>query len=158
MAAAPSATAQVTAIRDVIWRDRVVVTGEVQAMRVRPWRQTAYTEVTLDDGTGRLLVWFSGRRHIPGINVGTRMTVEGTVGELRGHLAILNPRTRSRLPTEHPERDRLAASGLPRHRLARRARVPFPPHGRQRASTCRLNPASTLTAPLRSTRTWTSRR
>lgn len=91
VAAAPSATAQVTAIRDVIWRDRVVVTGEVQAMRVRPWRQTAYTEVTLDDGTGRLLVWFSGRRHIPGINVGTRMTVEGTVGELRGHLAILNP-------------------------------------------------------------------
>jgi hypothetical protein len=80
-----------TAIRDVVWRDRVKVTGKVHAMRVRPWRQSAYLECTVEDDSGRLLVVFSGRRRIPGIALGTRMTVEGVVGEHRGHLAILNP-------------------------------------------------------------------
>lgn len=80
-----------TAVRDVVWRDRVTVSGEVQAMRIRPWRQSAYLEVTLDDGTGRLLLVFSGRRRIPGIHVGTHMSAEGAVGEHRGHLAIMNP-------------------------------------------------------------------
>ncbi|GIK99492.1 MAG: DNA-binding protein [Alphaproteobacteria bacterium] len=80
-----------TAIRDVVWRDRVKVIGKVHAMRVRPWKQSAYLECTIEDDTGRLLVVFSGRRRIPGIALGTHMTVEGVVGEHRGHLAVLNP-------------------------------------------------------------------
>ncbi|MCC7077948.1 MAG: amino acid permease [Acidimicrobiia bacterium] len=91
---APAATegTGVTPVKDVVWRDRVKVTGKVHAMRVRPWKQSAYLECTIEDDTGRLLVVFSGRRRIPGIALGTRMTVEGVVAEHRGHLAILNPR------------------------------------------------------------------
>lgn len=70
----------------------------MQSMRVRPWRQTPYLEVTLEDPTGRLLLLFSGRRNIPGIDPGTRMSAEGMVGEHRGHLALLNPSY-----TLHPE-------------------------------------------------------
>ncbi|MFN8106081.1 MAG: amino acid permease [Acidimicrobiia bacterium] len=80
-----------TPIRDVTWRSRVRVEGRVQSMRVRPLRQTPYLELTVEDDTGRLLVVFSGRRNISGVDVGTRMTVEGTVGVHRDHLAILNP-------------------------------------------------------------------
>jgi len=90
----------VTAVRDIVWRDRVRIRGRVQAQRVRPWRQTAYLECTLEDDTGRVLVVFSGRRRIPGIKLGTRMEVEGTVGEHRGHLAIMNP-TYTLLGAEH---------------------------------------------------------
>lgn len=36
-------------------------------------------------------VVFYGRPKIAGIDVGTRLRVEGTAGEHRGHLAILNP-------------------------------------------------------------------
>ncbi|MFN8106080.1 MAG: amino acid permease [Acidimicrobiia bacterium] len=89
--AATEAAGGLTRVADIVWRDRVRVAGEVQAMRVRPWRQSAYLELTLEDGTGRLLVVFFGRRRIPGIHVGTCMTVEGTVGEHRGHLAVVNP-------------------------------------------------------------------
>lgn len=88
-----------TAIKDVVWRDRVKVIGRVHAMRVRPWKQSAYLECTIEDDTGRLLIVFSGRRRIPGIALGTRMTVEGVVGEHRGHLAVLNPNY-TLIPTE----------------------------------------------------------
>ena len=60
-------------------------------MRVQPHGGVASLEVTLVDDTGGIALVFLGRRNIPGLRVGARITAEGTVSEARGHLAILNP-------------------------------------------------------------------
>jgi RecG-like helicase len=80
------------AIGGVRWRDRVKVAGKVRAMRVQPWAEVASLELTVGDSTGGLTVVFLGRRHIPGIKLGSRIVVHGMVGATRGQLAMLNPR------------------------------------------------------------------
>jgi hypothetical protein len=52
---------------------------------------SASLELVLDDGTAAISVVFLGRRHLGGVDVGTRMHVEGTAAMHRGRLAILNP-------------------------------------------------------------------
>jgi len=79
-------------IGEVEWRSWVKVAGRVKALRVQPWSEKIQSlELTLVDGTGGLTVVFLGRRQIGGIRLGTRLVVEGTVSETRGHLALLNP-------------------------------------------------------------------
>jgi hypothetical protein len=78
-------------IADVQWRHRVRVTGTVSALRVQPVSGTCNLECTLVDHTGGISVLFLGRRTIPGIDIGTEMTVEGMVVDHHGRLAILNP-------------------------------------------------------------------
>ena len=78
-------------IADVQWRHRVRVTGTVSALRVQPVSGTCNLECTLVDHTGGISVLFLGRRTIPGIDIGTGMTVEGMVVDHHGRLAILNP-------------------------------------------------------------------
>ena len=60
-------------------------------MRVQPWNGAPSLEVTLADETGAITVVFTGRRAIPGIRVGTVMSVEGTAGVHHGMRAVLNP-------------------------------------------------------------------
>jgi hypothetical protein len=43
------------------------------------------------DATGSISVVFLGRRRLAGVQVGTKMIVEGTVGIHKARLAILNP-------------------------------------------------------------------
>jgi len=78
-------------IADVRWRQSVRVTGRVRSVRIRPWADVAALECTLVDDTGGLTVVFLGRRKVPGIHPGTRMTVEGVVGDHHEKLAMLNP-------------------------------------------------------------------
>ena len=80
-----------TAIRDVEWRQRVKIAGRIRSMRVETAKGMANLECEVTDGTGNLLVVFIGRRKIPGLDTGTRIIVEGTVGSWRRRLAILNP-------------------------------------------------------------------
>ncbi len=79
------------AIADVRWRQRVKVTGRVNAVRVQPVAGVGSLECTLADETGGITVVFLGRHAIAGIEIGTRMTVEGIAGEHHGRLAIVNP-------------------------------------------------------------------
>jgi hypothetical protein len=60
-------------------------------VRVQPHGGVSSLECTLTDETGGLTLVFLGRRAIAGVKVGTRLVVEGTVGEDRGRLAMLNP-------------------------------------------------------------------
>jgi hypothetical protein len=60
-------------------------------MRVQPWAGIATLECTLVDNTGGLLVVFLGRKAVAGIAPGTKLVVEGMVGDHGGRLAILNP-------------------------------------------------------------------
>lgn len=83
--------ADCTPIAAIEYRQRARVAGRVHAMRVQPYGGVASLECTLADETGGIALVFLGRRSIAGMKVGTRLTAEGTVGEDRGRLAILNP-------------------------------------------------------------------
>ncbi len=79
-------------IGDCRWREQVRVIGRVRALRVQPWEGGVATlECTLVDETGGITVIFMGRQHIGGVSLGARLSVEGTVIESRGHLALMNP-------------------------------------------------------------------
>ncbi len=84
-------TTVVTAMRDVRWRDQVVIAGEVRTVRVFSQHDAPALELVLSDGTGAMSVVFLGRRSVAGIGIGTRLEATGTVGELRGRLVMLNP-------------------------------------------------------------------
>ncbi|MFZ4518556.1 MAG: amino acid permease [Microthrixaceae bacterium] len=92
-----------TGLAAVGHRDHVSVTGKVHSVRVQPLRGTPTFEMTLvDDSGGALEVVFLGRRGIAGISPGVTVTVDGTVGEHRGRLAMLNPAYRIELATPTP--------------------------------------------------------
>ena len=75
----------VTPIRDVTARSHVLVFGTLLGMTYPP-----------EEGTQRVLVatlelrW-PGRTSIPGLSVGQRLEVEGTVGRTGDRLVIINP-------------------------------------------------------------------
>ncbi len=81
-----------TPISEATWRSRVRVAGRVRQVRVPTRIDNPNLECTLVDGTGAILLVFQGRRQIAGIQQGTRLAAQGTVGAWRGRLAILNPR------------------------------------------------------------------
>ncbi|GAC1597371.1 MAG: APC family permease [Acidimicrobiales bacterium] len=91
-----------TPIADVPHRQRARVAGRVRSMRVQPWSGIATLECTLVDSTGGLLVVFLGRKAVAGIAPGTKMVVEGMVGDHGGRLAILNPEYRIIAGSEDP--------------------------------------------------------
>ena len=72
-------------------RCRIRVAGEVARLRVVPRAGSPSLEITVDDGTGRALVVFTGRRRIPGIDPGRSLLVEGTARAERGRLILMNP-------------------------------------------------------------------
>ncbi|HEY7107367.1 MAG TPA: amino acid permease [Acidimicrobiia bacterium] len=80
-----------TRIAGVHHRQRTRVAGRVSSVRVQPQAGVNTLECTLTDETGGLVLVFLGRKSIAGITVGTRLVATGTVGDHRGHLAMLNP-------------------------------------------------------------------
>ena len=48
-------------------------------------------EVVLADASGELSLVFHGRRHVGGIELGTRLRAEGRVAAHRGRPALFNP-------------------------------------------------------------------
>ena len=69
----------------------MTVAGRVRSVRVAPLHDTPTLELVLIDATGAISIVFLGRRAVAGIEVGTRMSAEGMVGEHKARLAILNP-------------------------------------------------------------------
>jgi RecG-like helicase len=76
------------------WRTRARVAGRVRSVRVQPWAGVPTLECTLVDDTAGISVVFLGRREVPGVHPGTRMVVEGMVGDHNGRIAMLNPEYR----------------------------------------------------------------
>jgi hypothetical protein len=66
------------------------VAGEIRSVRSyqRPYQRT---EVLLEEGTGAILLRFTGRISVPGLVPGLRMIATGTPGPERGALVMLNP-------------------------------------------------------------------
>ena len=80
------------------YRDHVRVAGRVRSIRVAPLNEAPTLELEIDDGTAAISAVFLGRRTLAGVEVGSKLVVEGTVGLHRQRLALLNPVYELRLP------------------------------------------------------------
>lgn len=78
-------------IRDAQSRSKVKVAGVVRRITVRPLEGHESLEALLYDGTGEVKLVWMGRRSIRGLNLGTRLVVEGVVGEQRNERRMVNP-------------------------------------------------------------------
>lgn len=68
------------------------VAGVVESIKLTPRDNTCLLQVEIYDGTDRIVgVWY-GRRKIPGVDLGRKLILEGTVADLEGAgLQIINP-------------------------------------------------------------------
>ena len=84
----------VTPIGDAKPRREITVAGEISSLRIVPRAGTPSLEATLNDGTGSLVIVWTGRRHIPGVAPGKRLVMSGrgTTGGAGSRLTVLNPR------------------------------------------------------------------
>ena len=78
-------------ISDAPMRSRVRLAGIVKRITVHPEQGFEALEARLFDGTGEMSVVWMGRRSIPGLTLGTRLVVEGVVGEQRLGRRMVNP-------------------------------------------------------------------
>ncbi len=84
----------VTAIVDTKPRKEFTVAGEIKSLRIVPRAGTPSLEATINDGTGSIVVVWTGRRNIPGVAPGKRLVVSGrgTPHGAANRLTVLNPR------------------------------------------------------------------
>ena len=84
----------VTPIAALLPRQDGTVIGEISSVRIVPRAGSPSLEATITDGSGSLLVVWTGRRHIAGVAPGRRLVVGGRgapTGPL-DRLLIFNPR------------------------------------------------------------------
>jgi hypothetical protein len=73
-------------------RTRRKVAGVVESIKLIPSKFSNTLEVTIFDGTDRIIGVWLGRKSIPGIDLGSHLMLEGTVGNYgSGPLQIINP-------------------------------------------------------------------
>ena len=70
-------------------RSRTRVAGVVRRLTIKPGEEILEAVVT--DGTGELTATWTGRSHIPGLRLGSRVTLEGVVAEERRRRRMVNP-------------------------------------------------------------------
>ena len=73
-------------------RTRVKVAGVIKRITVLPVGGHESLEALISDGTAEAVVVFMGRRGIGGFSLGTKVVVEGVLGEQRGERRMINPR------------------------------------------------------------------
>ena len=82
-------------IADAKPREIITVVGEITSLRIVPRPDgVPWLEATVSDGTGNLMVMWTGRRRIAGVGAGKRLMVSGR-GAAKGkggRLLITNPR------------------------------------------------------------------
>jgi hypothetical protein len=84
----------VTPIERVRPRDEVAVVGQITSLRIVPHEGSPWLEATISDGTGSLVVMWTGRRRIAGVAPGKRLVVTGRGSPYgrQGRVRFLNPR------------------------------------------------------------------
>jgi hypothetical protein len=73
-------------------RHSVKIAGVIRRITVLPVGGHESLEALVTDGTGEAVVVFMGRRGMSGFALGTRVVVEGVLGQQRGELRMINPR------------------------------------------------------------------
>jgi RecG-like helicase len=83
----------VVAIADLPPRAEGTLVGEITSMRIVPRAGSPSLEVTIKDGTGSVLVVWTGRRKIAGVTPGKRLVVSGRGAATgpKGRLLMFNP-------------------------------------------------------------------
>jgi RecG-like helicase len=79
-------------IAEAPMRHRVRIAGVIRRLTVFPMQDNESLEAVVSDGTGEVVVRFMGRRSIGGLGLGTRVVIEGVLGERRDGLQMMNPR------------------------------------------------------------------
>lgn len=79
-------------IGDTRARQRVKIAGVIRRLTVFPMQDNESLEVVISDGTGEVSIQFMGRRAIRGLTLGTRVVIEGVLGQQYGRTVMLNPR------------------------------------------------------------------
>ncbi len=80
-----------TLIEEIDRGKPIQVTGVVKSATVRPNTQVPTYEVEVFDGSGSLTVIWQGRKHVTGVEPGTRIEVEGRITFLSGKPCLHNP-------------------------------------------------------------------
>jgi hypothetical protein len=73
-------------------RTKVKIAAVIRRITVLPVGGHESLEALVTDGTGEAVVVFMGRRGMSGFSLGTRVVVEGVLGDQRGELRMINPR------------------------------------------------------------------
>lgn len=82
-------------IAEAVPREIVTVVGEITSLRIVPRPDgVPWLEATVSDGTGNLMVMWTGRKRIAGVAAGKRLMVSGRGAPKGkgGRLLITNPR------------------------------------------------------------------
>src|ERR687896_324438 len=74
---------QTRRIGDCPSREPVRITGVVKRLTVRPQDGSASLEALVTDGTGEMAAVWHGRSHIEGLQLGSRLILEGVVAQSR---------------------------------------------------------------------------
>ena len=80
-------------INEVVARQPATVVGEISSVRIVNKAGAPWLEVTVSDGTGKLVAMWTGRRKIAGIKPGQRLVLTGRASPTGpgGRLLIYNP-------------------------------------------------------------------
>ncbi len=80
-----------TPIGSLPWRTTCKIAGRVKSVRVQSLDSVPSLTARVEDASGGLVLVFAGRRSVPGMEPGRLIAAEGVVGEVGGHLAMMNP-------------------------------------------------------------------
>jgi amino acid transporter len=78
-------------IGELAVRRRARIIGRVSTLRISSYGRVPSLTARVEDATGGLLLVFPGRRQVPGLSSGMTVVAEGTVVEVEGRLAMINP-------------------------------------------------------------------
>ena len=87
-----SINAGVSTIAEARMRSRASLQGRIEVLTLNPRGTNRWLEAELRDGTGAVTLIWMGRRRIPGLRAGRRISVEGMITEADGRRVIYNPR------------------------------------------------------------------
>jgi len=70
----------------------VSITGTVRSVLLRPANELPAFEAEVFDGSGSVTLIWIGRRRIPGIKAGRKISAFGRIGQEAGRRQLFNPR------------------------------------------------------------------
>ena len=80
-----------TPISEIADRQLVEVVGRIGSIRIVPRAGAPVLEVNVEDGHGRAVAVFYGRRQIAGLHTGRTIRLAGRVRSHRGRTTLINP-------------------------------------------------------------------
>jgi hypothetical protein len=80
-----------TPVTEIVPRTRAEIVGDVTSVRIVPRAGASSLEVSVDDGYGRAVAVFFGRRQLAGMKPGRRIHLDGVAMIDHGRTVLYNP-------------------------------------------------------------------